>query len=141
MYNISKLIKWDYYRGYLQLLEQLTITLSKDISYEKFCEQYDKLTSNIYVIRDKNKIIATGTIFIENKFIHNLGCVGHIEDIVVDRAYRKKGIGKEIINALVNYAKKCGCYKVILNCAEKNIGFYKKCDFVKKEVEMVYKIK
>lgn len=141
MYNISKLKKEDYYQEYLQLLEQLTITFASDISYEKFCEQYDKLTSNIYVIRDKNKVIVTGTIFIEKKFIHNLGCVGHIEDIVVDREYRKKGISTKIINTLVNYAKECGCYKVILNCAEKNVEFYKKCKFVRKEVEMVYRIK
>ena len=140
MYNIRKLEKSDYYCGYLQLLEQLTVTNTCNISYDEFCRQYDELSSNIYVIVDKNKVIATGTIFIEKKFIHNLGCVGHIEDIVVDIAYRKKGFGKKIINALVSHAKKCGCYKVILNCAEKNIGFYEECRFVRKEVEMVYRV-
>nr|QBK89078.1 MAG: acetyltransferase (GNAT) family protein [Mimivirus LCMiAC02] len=144
MYNISKLRKWDYTRGYLQLLNQLdepNNNRTHVISYEKFRRQYNKLTSNIFVMRDKNKVIASGSIFIEKKFTHNLGSVGHIEDIVVDKNYRKEGLGKQILDKLINYAKGNGCYEVVSNCTEKNIRFYKKCRFIRKETKMVYKIK
>jgi len=36
--------------------------------------------------------------------------------------------------------KAAGCYKVILDCAEKNIGFYEKCGFKRKEVTMAWYI-
>ncbi len=147
MYNISKLRKWDYHRGYLQLLNQLDVSNTHGtyrtyvISYEKFRRQYNKLTSTIFVMRDKDKVIASGSIFIEKKFTHNLGSVGHIEDIVVDKAYKKEGLGRQILDKLINYAKKNGCCEVVSNCTEKNIRFYKKCRFIREETKMVYKIK
>ena len=62
--------------------------------------------------------------------------MGHIEDVVVDTTYRGYGLGKKIIGVLVDHAKKMGCYKVILDCSNKNVGFYEKCGFVQHEVEM-----
>jgi glucosamine-phosphate N-acetyltransferase len=62
--------------------------------------------------------------------------VGHIEDIVVDKELNGKGIGKQLINELSEYAKNNGCYKVILDCKEDISLFYEKCGFVKKERQM-----
>jgi glucosamine-phosphate N-acetyltransferase len=138
LYHIDKLDKSDYYRGFLQLLEQLTTVDSDNISYEDFCNQCDNINSIIFVVRNltKNQIIASGSIYIEKKFIHKLGSTGHIEDIVVNKEYRGKGFGKAIVTKLSEYAKKVGCYKVILNCSEKNIPFYEKCSFKAKEYVM-----
>jgi glucosamine-phosphate N-acetyltransferase len=36
----------------------------------------------------KQKIVGAGTLFIERKFVHNNGLVGHVEDIVTDAQYR-----------------------------------------------------
>jgi glucosamine-phosphate N-acetyltransferase len=33
--------------------------------------------------------------------------------------------------------KTVGCYKVILDCSEKNVPFYEKCGFTVKEKQMV----
>ncbi len=84
-----------------------------------------------------HKIVALGNILIEHKFIHDTGSVGHIEDIVVHDCMRGKNMGRLIIEQLKHLGNKAGCYKIILNCAEKNIGFYEKLGFTKKEVEMV----
>ncbi len=121
-YKIRRLNKSDYYRGFLQLLEQLTIVDANNISYENFCKRLDDMSSDTCVIIHNNTVITSGTIYIEKKFIHHLGSVGHIEDIVVDIKYRKKGLGKMIIDYLTEYAKNQKCYKVILNCAKKNVG-------------------
>lgn len=138
-YQIQKLTKDDYYNGFLQLLEQLTIVNSRNISYDDFCNQYDKLTSNtnIFIIKnEQNKIIATATLLVEIKFIHELSSVGHIEDVVVDTNYRNKKIGKLLVNYLVEYAKNNKCYKVILDCSEKNKLFYEACNFEFKGIQM-----
>ncbi len=137
-YKIKRLEKSDYYRGFLQLLEQLTIVDADNISYEDFCKRLDDMNSETFVIIHNNIVVASGTIYIEYKFIHHLGAVGHIEDIVVDVRYRKRGLGKMIIDYLTECGKNQKCYKVILNCAQRNTGFYEKCGYKQKEVEMVY---
>lgn len=88
-------------------------------------------------INENETIIAgIGTIFIERKIIHSFGKVGHIEDIAVSKSYRGLGIGKNIVDYLINYAKEKGCYKTILNCSNDNIRFYEKCDLKLKSNQM-----
>lgn len=136
---IRKLAKSDFNNKYLDLLDQLSSTNQENITYDKFELFINQLNNNhnIYVIEKNNKIIASGTLLIENKIIHNFGKVGHIEDIVVDFNERGSGLGKLIINHLIETAKNLNCYKIILNCNESNVKFYEKCGFVKKELEMV----
>jgi glucosamine-phosphate N-acetyltransferase len=134
-----KLNSNDYSNEYFNLLGQLTEVDSDKITYNNFLEFINQLNDNhqIIVIEDDNKIIASGTLLIENKIIHGISKVGHIEDIVVDKNIRGLGLGKKIINYLTELANKNNCYKVILNCKESNCGFYEKCGFEKKELEMV----
>ena len=42
---------------------------------------------------------------------------------------------------LAQLAKLQGCYKQILNCSNKNIGFYEACGFIRHEFEMRKDIK
>lgn len=143
-FNIRRLEKKDYFNGYFELLEQLTTVNKKDIDYNSFCRIFDSMygpasdvNTHIYVIEDINgKIVALGTILIEQKFIHTMGKVGHIEDIVVDKQYRGQKLGKMIIDYLITVGHKYKCYKIILDCKPKNVKFYEKCGFIKKGVEM-----
>jgi GNAT superfamily N-acetyltransferase len=56
--------------------------------------------------------VGTGALIVERKFIHNLGLVGHIEDIAVAKDQQGKKLGLRIIQALDFVAEKVGCYKV-----------------------------
>ena len=142
-YLIRRLQKTDYNNGIIELLGQLT-SISKDkITQVNFDEYVDSLSKNnnhfTIVVEDcKNgsKIIGTSTLLIEPKLIHNISKVGHIEDVVVDSNYRSHGIGKMMIDHLTNKGELMDCYKVILDCDEKNVGFYEKCGFKRKGVEM-----
>ena len=55
-----------------------------------------KLNTFVVVIEDvvKKHIVAAGTLLIELKFLRGGGLVGHIEDIVTDKNYRGKNLGK-----------------------------------------------
>ena len=105
-------------------------------------QRYDELFPRlekfykILVIEDlrKQKIIGAGSVIIESKFVRNLGLCGHIEDIVVDKSYRGKNLGRRLIELLKLVSQANGCYKVILDCAEHNVAFYEKCGFKRKEV-------
>jgi len=83
----------------------------------------------IYVAVRDGKVIGSATIFVEPKFIHGGGKVGHIEDVVVNRENQGEGIGQKLINTLISYAEKKGCYKTILDCTEEVMPFYKKLGF------------
>ena len=136
-YKIEELRKSDYNHGFLQLLEQLTTVGAKDISYDEFSNHLNKMNSQIFIIKNEdNKVIGTSSVLIEEKFIHKLSPVAHIEDVVVDLEYRKKGLGKLLIDYCIEYAKNKGCYKILLNCDEKNMKFYAKSGFNSKNVEM-----
>ncbi len=54
--------------------------------------------------------------------IHELGLVGHIEDIVVNKDQQGKKLGLRIIEALDFIAEKIGCYKVRLNPSPLSVG-------------------
>jgi glucosamine-phosphate N-acetyltransferase len=70
--------------------------------------------------------------------IHNLGMVGHIEDIAVAKDQQGKKLGLRIIQALDFVAEKIGCYKSILDCSEANEGFYVKCGFKRAGLQMAH---
>ena len=73
---------------------------------------------------------------VERKFIHECGLVGHIEDIVVHSDCRGKKFGQLLVEQLTSLSEALGCYKVILASAEGNAGFYEKCGYSRKEIEM-----
>ena len=100
----------------------------KDITIEYFKEYIQRPDIKILVVRLKDKIIGTGTIFKLEKMHNNP--VGQIEDVIITENYRGHGLGKEIINSLLKIGvEEFKCYKVILNCLDKNIKFYEKCGF------------
>ena len=125
--NVSEIIKI-----YSQLTECSKISNEQLVKFKKTLPKNIK----IYCIKVNNNIIGFGTIIIEQKITHNLGYVGHIEDIIISKEYSGRGYGKKLINFLINVGKNNNCYKIILNCSEDNILFYEKCGFKQKNVEM-----
>jgi glucosamine-phosphate N-acetyltransferase len=121
---------------YIRLLQQLTT--APDIPLQLFINNIHDIcqSGKIIVCHIDNKIIATGTILYETKIIHGGKKVGHIEDIIVDQAYRGKGIASQILKRLIEEAK--DCYKVILDCNKDNIKFYENNGFIQKSVQMAY---
>jgi GNAT superfamily N-acetyltransferase len=92
----------------------------------------------IAILDASQRIVGTGALIVERKFIHQLGLVGHIEDIAVAKDQQGKKLGLRIIQALDFVAEKVGCYKTILDCSEANEGFYVKCGFKRAGLEMAH---
>ncbi|KAI6086482.1 acetyltransferase [Hypoxylon rubiginosum] len=139
-YTARSLRLADYDAGFLDCLRVLTTV--GEISKEQFAERYQWMSSQdtyyVLVIEDKGKIVGTGALLVERKFIHSLGLVGHIEDIAVAKDQQGKKLGLRLIQALDFIAEKVGCYKTILDCSEANEGFYVKCGFRRAGLEMAH---
>ena len=136
-YNIKNI-----QNNYIQLLSHLTT--SPQINESLFLENINKIHNNgiIYVcyclINNDVFFIASGTILIESKIIHECKNVGHIEDIVVHPNYQGQGISYKIVNYLKQYGIEHNCYKIILNCKENIKKVYQKHNFEEKDIQMVY---
>ena len=122
-------VKLEDLKELIGLLEQLS-PHSEQIDLEKLQTILDNITKDekhyLCVVEEDNQVIGTGVLLIQLNISHNGRPYGHIENIVVDSDHRKKGIGKKIVLHLLEKAKEANCYKVILNCIEKNIPFYEK---------------
>jgi glucosamine-phosphate N-acetyltransferase len=132
----------DYNNGYLDLMFEFTNYEYKvtERQFKYYLDQmkYNKLSKILVIYSNiENKIIGAGTIFKLNKMHNNP--IGQIEDVIISEKYRGYGLGKLIIEKLIKIGlDEFKCYKIILNCLDKNIDFYKKCNFEIAGVEMKY---
>ena len=128
---IRKIEERDLNDGFLESLDSLKTASNLDM--EKARAILKKIATNpnhvIFVAVLNNKIIGSTTLLIEQKFIHDGGLVGHIEDVVVTKEQEGKGIGFKIMQAALEYAKSQGCYKTILDCDDKVKPFYERLGF------------
>ncbi|ETN73562.1 acetyltransferase, GNAT family [Necator americanus] len=120
----------DYDNGFLGVLAQLTTV--GEISREIFEERFKSMSKTrplayfVVVIEDLStgRVVAAATLVIEWKFIHEAGCRGRVEDVVVDKEMRGKKMGALLNRILVALAKQIGVYKLSLECKDSLIPFY-----------------
>lgn len=130
----------SFYQKLLSQLSECPVISDQDFIHK--LNLINQVQGTIFVVCINNindsdfQIVASGTILIEPKFIHN-SSAGHIEDIVTDSNFRGKGLAKLILDALKDYAfNKKNVYKIILDCNENLEPLYNKNDFVKKGLQM-----
>ena len=138
--KISEIEEDDLENGFLETLDFLRN--ASELDKNKAREILKKIKQNpnhiIHVATDDKKIVGSTTLFIEQKFIHDGGLVGHIEDVVVRKDYEGQGIGMKLVISLLDVAKQKKCYKTILNCEDSLKIFYEKIGFKKTTNEMRY---
>lgn len=93
----------------------------------------DHVSGFVFSIREE--IVGYGAIVYETKI--RGGMMAHVEDVAVNKHYRNSGIGKKIIQYLIDDANQKGCYKISLSCKSTNIPFYEKCGFISDGFTMV----
>lgn len=142
----ARLLESDIEQSYIDLLAQIG-KFDPSQTIESIRRVYQTIQNDpnlqIWVLRDpqNSKIIATGTLLIEQKLYRNGQRVGHIEDICVDSSVHGQGRGRQMVTKLVEIAKANQCYKVILDCATDKEKFYEKCQFCHSNSQMALYIK
>jgi len=129
--KIRQIQENDLFQGFLESLDSLR--KASDLEENNAKLVLKKIRSNqnhVIMVADLDgQIVGSITLLIEPKFIHQGGLVGHIEDVVVRSELRGKGIGEQLVNAALEYAKNHGCYKTILGCDDNVKPFYEKIGF------------
>jgi len=132
IYIMIRLIEHNDYKRFVKLIDT---NVNKN-DFELFVNNLNSNRHIIVVYEKDNQLIGTGSLIIEAKLTYNISYLGHVENIFVDEMHRNKGIGKQIVENLVNYAKEKLCYRIDLACDSKLINFYKSLGFNKQLICM-----
>ena len=116
-------------KAVIDILQSISIYEPNEKDYNQIWNDFQSQSNNYGLVatNETKDVVGYGSILIENKI--RGGKLGHIEDIAIHKDFRKKGIGRLIINALYEIAKKESCYKISLACKDTNLDFYKKSKF------------
>jgi len=106
-------------------IEKVSFPNRKPFSEDYFRKLYQKYPEEFIVAKDKGKILGYAVGEAQKD-------CGKIISIAVYPAWRKKGIGKELANFLIEYFKKKNLKKISLQVRKNNlaaISFYKNLGF------------
>jgi predicted GNAT family N-acyltransferase len=85
---------------------------------------------HLIAVNENNKVIAVA------RLQFNSNAEAQIRYMAVAREHEKKGIGRELINAMEKYAQNSSCKKIVLHAREPAIAFYQKLGY--KVIEKSY---
>jgi PhnO protein len=91
----------------------------KQLPFDRFCSIYqEQINSRHYcclVCERDNNVIGVLNLRFENQ-LHHSECIAEIMEFAVDSAYRKQGIGKEMLENACQVAKDFGCTQIEVAC-------------------------
>ena len=129
------------FEGVMQCYRAFDDTLSDvEVKGAKNClaDLHDDNKVVILVAENDKIIVGTGMLYLIRIPLHGGVRFGQIENVAVLPNCRGLGVGKLIIENLIEMAEWNSCYKVILSCSQKNVPFYEKCGF--KDAEHTMKL-
>jgi len=119
-----------------------------DVELERTLEKIKKNKGKIYFAESDSKVVGYASCFITTQSKDNLLEViptklGQLEDLYVEKQYRKKGIGKLLINKVEEYLRKQGCDSIwveVFASNNKAYEYYKKSEFIDREIGMLKRL-
>lgn len=139
--NIRKAIQVDTNALIVLLNELFTQDIEFEPDYNKQKAGLERILDNseigdILVLTDNNKIIGMVSILYSISTALG-GKVGLLEDMIIDKNWREKGLGTQLLNAAIEYSRENGCLRLTLLTDFNNetaIKFYRKSGFKKSEM-------
>ena len=96
-----------------------------------------------WIASDHEKIIGTSGLSIVEKppyFGCPSGKIGLLSSMFTDKAYRRKGIAKELLSRVVNEARENGCGTIQITASDMGVLLYTDFGFTKNNHFMQYKL-
>lgn len=91
-----------------------TIAPSQEEYRRVFAEIIKTPGYSLLVAEEDGEILGTTVLVILPGLAHDVSPFAVVEYVVVDEKYRRKGIGKLLMDDVVARAKEAGCYKIML---------------------------
>lgn len=125
-------------------LVNLARELWQESSIEELSELFKSVINNnqeiIYIIKKENLVVGFAYFSIRKDYVEgsNTSPVGYLEGIYIKPEFRKKGLGKKLVDQGIVWAKEMGCKQFASDCEVDNhlsILFHKRVGF--KEVNRI----
>ena len=103
-----------------------------EITAKNIWKSIKKQNVKYFVAKENEKIISSCYIIVIPNLTRGGKSIGFIENVITDAKYRRKGIGKTVMENAIKYAKEQNCYKVVLQSGNKRTDahpFYEKAGF------------
>ena len=112
--------------------------------FEKTMEEVKKCNGKIMLYKDNEKIVGLIVGLINNdeteRYDFKAPKRGRITELIVDKEYRGKQIGKQLLNEMKKYLKSIGCEKILIavfGYNESAIKFYQDNGFHMRMIDMI----
>ena len=129
VYYINQIeeINQEIYIEIHQLYKQLLPDVNFTINDLEMMIQKDNILVGAFVLYNKSlkyktKLIGLATLNIQDNIIYK--SIGQIQDVIVDKEFRKVGMAKGMIRKLLQIAKNKNCYKVGINSDPETIQYF-----------------
>jgi glucosamine-phosphate N-acetyltransferase len=127
--DVRRVTSYDVRFGLLDSLEALApVNLTTNEAVEVLWARDQAGIETFGAFDHSGKLLGTATLFMERKFIHGGGLVGHVEDVAVRKSKQGEGIGRALVEHIILRCREAGCYKVILN-TDSATSFYQSLGF------------
>ena len=157
MYSIRQITRYEYSwlrsEDFHNLYSQLTTsTLLERNEFEKWFKEVlnnpcfklfgviysNSVGSDLYGkwVNQNCKLIGLASLWLHPRYYRKFGTSAHLEDLVIDKSYNNLGLGKKLINEIINWCKERNYYKIQLNCDSKLENYYKLSNFENNGVTM-----
>ena len=98
----------------------------------KIWEEGERQGIKYFIAADGGRIVSSLYMALIPNLTRGGSPNGFIENVITDENYRRKGIGKKLMEMAIEYGKKNNCYKVVLLSSVKRKEaqlFYEDCGF------------
>jgi predicted GNAT family N-acyltransferase len=112
---------WTEAQSLVKLLRYQVFVIEQKVPEEMEWDEFDGMAWHAIVTAD-NQTVGTGRLILD-------GHIAKIGRMAVQSLRRNQGIGKSILNALIQTAKEKGAQECILHAQTHAIAFYAKADF------------
>lgn len=85
-------------------------------------DKFENESLQLICLNEKDKVIGTGRLTLANN-------CGIISQMVIDKKYQKKGIGRRILEILISKCYELNVREITLSARKTAIKFYEKFDF------------
>jgi len=91
----------------------------------KIWDNIENIGIKYFLAKDNGKITGSCYICIIPNLTYNGKSIGYIENVITNENYRRKGIGKKLMEMAIEYAKENNCYKIVLQSGIKRVKAHK----------------
>ena len=122
----------------LELIEAMSDTEGIDIKLiAENCRNLFSEANSYILVAEIGGIIAGFVNFTTRKTILHRGLSGLIDELIVAKSYRGKGVGRQLLSSAIEKSRQLGCCEVEVSTEKTNMKareFYRQCGFTERGV-------